>query len=116
MKRNLIIMALASVLMMPVSCTKEMEAPQEPSANHEFDLVEMTFDAVTEGGKTKTTIDPSDGSVTWTAGDAVKFVWELAKEDGSSVSEGLAEGDITKETASFTAEVPIVKVNVVNEL
>ena len=106
MKRNLIIMALASVLMMPVSCTKEMEAPQEPSANHEFDLVEMTFDAVTEGGKTKTTIDPSDGSVTWTAGDAVKFVWELAKEDGSSVSEGLAEGDITKETASFTAEVP----------
>lgn len=106
MKRNLIIMALASVLMMPVSCTKEMEAPQEPSANHEFDLVEMTFDAVTEGGKTKTTIDLSDGSVTWTAGDAVKFVWELAKEDGSSVSEGLAEGDITKETASFTAEVP----------
>ena len=99
-------MALASVLMMPVSCTKEMEAPQEPSANHGFDLVEMTFDAVTEGGKTKTTIDLSDGSVAWTAGDAVKFVWELAKEVGSSVSEGLTEGDITKETASFTAEVP----------
>lgn len=106
MKKNFMIMALASVLMMPVSCTKEMEAPQEPSANHGFDLVEMTFDAVTEGGKTKTTIDLSDGSVAWTAGDAVKFVWELAKEVGSSVSEGLAEGDITKETASFTAEVP----------
>lgn len=106
MKKNFMIMALASVLMMPVSCTKEMEAPQEPSANHGFDLVEMTFDAVTEGGKTKTTIDLSDGSVAWTAGDAVKFVWELAKEVGSSVSEGLTEGDITKETASFTAEVP----------
>ena len=105
MKKNFIMIALASVLMMPVSCTKEMDAPQGPVAENEFDLVEMTFKAQTEAS-TKTAIDLEDGTVTWTAGDAIKFVWELDKIVGEASSAALTADDIAEGTATFNVSAP----------
>ena len=106
MKKNFIMIALASVLMMPVSCTKnEMDAPQGPSSS-EFDLVEMSFTALTEGNGTKTSIDLSDGSVNWAAGDAIKLAWELSGEVSEASSEVLTADDIVDGSATFKVAVP----------
>ena len=106
MKKNFIMIALASVLMMPVSCTKnEMDAPQGPSSS-EFDLVEMSFTALTEGNGTKTSIELSDGSVNWAAGDAIKLTWELSKEVSEASSEVLTADDIVDGSATFKVAVP----------
>lgn len=106
MKKNFIMIALASVLMMPVSCTKnEMDAPKGPSSS-EFDLVEMSFTALTEGNGTKTSIDLSDGSVNWAAGDAIKLTWELSKEVSEASSEVLTADDIVDGSATFKVAVP----------
>lgn len=106
MKKNFIMIALASVLMMPVSCTKnEMDAPQGPSSS-EFDLVEMSFTALTEGNGTKTSINLSDGSVNWASGDAIKLTWELAKEVSEASSEVLTADDIVDGSATFKVAVP----------
>ena len=105
MKKNFIMIALASVLMMPVSCTKnEMDAPQGPSSS-EFDLVEMSFTALTEGNGTKTSI-LSDGSVNWAAGDAIKLTWELSEEVSEASSEVLTSDDIVDGSATFKVAVP----------
>ena len=106
MKKNFIMIALASVLMMPVSCTKnEMDVPQGPSSS-EFDLVEMSFTALTEGNGTKTSIELSDGSVNWAAGDAIKLTWELSEEVSEASSEVLTADDIVDGSATFKVAVP----------
>lgn len=105
MKKNFIMIALASVLMMPVSCTKnEMDVPQGPSSS-EFDLVEMTLEAQTEAS-TKTAIDLAEGTVTWTAGDAIKLVWELDKAVGEASSAALTADDIAAGSAIFNVSAP----------
>ena len=105
MKKNFIMIALASVLMMPVSCTKnEMDAPQGPSSS-EFDLVEMTLEAQTEAS-TKTAIDLAEGTVTWTAGDAIKLVWELDEAVGEASSAALTSDDIAAGSAIFNVSAP----------
>lgn len=105
MKKNFMMIALASVLMMPVSCTKnEMDVPQGPSSS-EFDLVEMTFEAQTEVS-TKTAIDINEGTVTWTAGDAIKLVWELDKTVGEASSATLTTDDIADGSATFNVSAP----------
>lgn len=102
MKKNFIMIALASVLMMPVSCTKnELEAPQGPAAG------ELTFVAYAEGGDSKTTLNEEDGSVVWAIGDQIKFDYELEKVAGEAVlSSVLAEEDIAQGAATFTAALP----------
>ena len=102
MKKNFIMIALASVLMMPVSCTKnELEAPQGPAAG------ELTFVAYAEGGDSKTTLNEEDGSVAWAIGDQIKFDYELEKVAGEAVlSSVLAEGNIVEGAATFTAALP----------
>ena len=102
MKKNFIMIALASVLMMPVSCTKnELEAPQVPAAG------ELTFVAYAEGGDSKTTLNEEDGSVAWAIGDQIKFDYELEKVAGEAVlSSVLAEGNIVEGAATFTAALP----------
>ena len=102
MKKNFIMIALASVLMMPVSCTKnELEAPQGPAVG------ELTFVAYAEGGDSKTTLNEEDGSVAWAIGDQIKFDYELEKVAGEAVlSSVLAEGDIVEGAATFTAALP----------
>lgn len=102
MKKNFIMIALASVLMMPVSCTKnELEAPQGPAAG------ELTFVAYAEGGDSKTTLNEEDGSVAWAIGDQIKFDYELDKVAGEAVlSSVLAEGNIVEGAATFTAALP----------
>lgn len=102
MKKNFMMIALASVLMMPVSCTKnELEAPQGPAAG------ELTFVAYAEGGDSKTTLNEEDGSVAWAIGDQIKFDYELEKVAGEAVlSSVLAEGDIVEGAATFTAALP----------
>ena len=102
MKKNFMMIALASVLMMPVSCTKnELEAPQGPAAG------ELTFVAYAEGGDSKTTLNDEDGSVAWAVGDQIKFDYELEKVAGEAVlSSVLAEGDIVEGAATFTAALP----------
>ena len=105
MKKNFIMIALASVLMMPVSCTKnEIDAPKGPS-QADFDLVEMTFEAQTEVS-TKTAIDLAEGTVTWTAGDAIKLVWELDKAVGEASSAALTADDIAAGSATFNVSAP----------
>ena len=107
MKKNFMMIALASVLMMPVSCTKnEMNAPEDKAPSYDFDLKEMTFDAVPEDGATKTSIDLGTGVVSWNEGDAIKLVWELSKNVGSSTSETLTAENIVEGTASFSVEAP----------
>ena len=107
MKKNFMMIALASVLMMPVSCTKnEMNAPEDKAPSYDFDLKEMTFDAVPEDGATKTSIDLGTGDVSWNEGDAIKLVWELSKNVGSSTSETLTAENIVEGTASFSVEAP----------
>lgn len=102
MKKNFIMIALASVLMTPVSCTKnELEAPQGPAAG------ELTFVAYAEGGDSKTTINEEDGSVAWAIGDQIKFDYELDNVAGEAVlSSVLAEEDIAQGAATFTATLP----------
>ena len=102
MKKNFIMIALASVLMMPVSCTKnEMDAPQGPDAG------ELTFVAYAEGGDSKTTLNEEDGSVAWAVGDQIKFDYELEKVAGESVkSTVLTDGDINEGAATFKASLP----------
>lgn len=102
MKKNFMMIALASVLMMPVSCTKnELEAPQGPEAG------ELTFVAYAEGGDSKTTLNEEDGSVAWAAGDQIKFDYELEKVAGEAVlSSMLVEGDIVDGAAEFKAALP----------
>ena len=102
MKKNFMMIALASVLTMPVSCTKnELEAPQGPAAG------ELTFVAYAEGGDSKTTLNDEDGSVAWAIGDQIKFDYELEKVAGEAVlSSVLAEGDIVEGAATFTAALP----------
>ena len=107
MKKNFIMIALASVLMMPVSCTKnEMDVPVDNVPSNDFDLKEMTFEAVPEDGATKTSIDLGTGVVSWNEGDAIKLVWELSKNVGSSTSETLTAENIVEGTASFSVEAP----------
>ena len=106
MKKNFMMIALASVLMMPVSCTKnEMDAPQS-APSYDFDLKEMTVSAVPEDGITKTSINLEDGVVSWTAGDAIKLAWELGKEVGYSTSATLKADDIVEGVASFVVSAP----------
>lgn len=102
MKKNFIMIALASVLMMPVSCTKnEMDVPQEPDAG------ELTFVAYAEGGDSKTTLNEENGSVAWAVGDQIKFDYELEKVAGESVkSTVLTDGDINEGAATFKASLP----------
>lgn len=102
MKKNFMMIALASVLMMPVSCTKnELEAPKGPAAG------ELTFVAYAEGGDSKTTLNEEDGSVAWAIGDQIKFDYELEDVAGEAVlSSVLAEGDIVEGAATFTAALP----------
>ena len=105
MKKNFIMIALASVLMMPVSCTKnEIDAPKGPS-QADFDLVEMTFEAQTEVS-IKTAIDINEGTVTWIAGDAIKLVWELDKTVGEASSATLTADDIAEGSATFNVSAP----------
>lgn len=107
MKKNFMMIALASVLMMPVSCTKnELDAPEDKAPSYDFDLKEMTFEAVPEDGATKTSIDLGTGVVSWNEGDAIKLVWELSKNVGSSTSETLTAENIVEGTASFSVEAP----------
>ena len=96
MKKNFMMIALASVLMMPVSCTKnELEAPQGPAAG------ELTFVAYAEGGDSKTTLNDEDGSVAWAVGDQIKFDYELDKVAGEQDDNGnwvyLHEGTNTED-------------------
>ena len=107
MKKNFIMIALASVLMMPVSCTKnEIDVPVDNVPSNDFDLKEMTFEAVPEDGATKTSINLGTGVVSWNEGDAIKLVWELSKNVGSSTSETLTAENIVEGTASFSVEAP----------
>ena len=107
MKKNFIVIALASVLMMPVSCTKnEIDAPKGP-AQTEFDLVEMTLEAQTEAStKTAIQFNENEAAVTWTAGDAIKLIWELGKAVGDASSTALTADDIAEGSAVFCVSAP----------
>ena len=107
MKKNFIRIALASVLMMPVSCMmNELETSVDTAPSYEFDLKEMTFEAVAEDGATKTSIDLEAGLVSWNVGDDIKLTWELGKAVGYATSDALNEDDITEGTASFYVSAP----------
>lgn len=101
MKNYLAILTLGLILM-PVSCVNEQlgDKPNEVSTEG------TTFKAVFADG-TKTALNEETGKVSWEAGDAVKFVWELDKTPDFAVSDDLAA---VKDdgSAEFTAAVPSV--------
>ena len=103
------IYVIAAISALVVSCNKEVDTLEQIPAEVDQNLVPMTFKAALEGDNTKTTLDISDGTVAWAAGDAVKFVWEVNGTSGvgSSVSTALTAGDIDGDgAASFNASVP----------
>ena len=107
MKKYLYIIICAGLAM--VSCAKtEQDLPQKPEQPEvEQNTVPVTFKAVMENGA-KTTIEivGTAGIVSWDAGDAVKFIYEVDKTPGAVTSAALTDGDITDGTASFTADFP----------
>lgn len=101
MKNYLAILTLGLILM-PVSCVNE----QLGDKSNEVPKEGTTFKAVFADG-TKTALEESTGKVTWEAGDAVKFVWELDKNPEEAVSDALSAVN-EDGSADFTAAVPTV--------
>lgn len=108
MKRMFLLFGLAATV---VACGKEIVMEISPVTSKDPHLVQMTFEAVTEGS-TKTSIDMETniGAVSWEEGDAVKFMWELTPTDNAvepynSSAHGSArstETDINDGVARFT--------------
>lgn len=104
MKKYYVMLLMAAAL---VACSKEQEvADPKETPSVEQNLVPMQFTASLEDAGTKTDLNTSTGAVSWAAGDAVKFVWELDGTPSSANSDALTAGDIDAGVATFTASVP----------
>ncbi|MCQ2336984.1 MAG: hypothetical protein MJ010_07395 [Paludibacteraceae bacterium] len=93
MKKSTFILAVAAVLFAFVSCEKKGSVEQQASE----ELIEKTFYAI-QGGKEKTTLNPSTLATLWTAGDAIKVYPEAG---GAGTNFTLADGAGESE-ATFT--------------
>lgn len=98
----------AAALTVFAACNqKEEDFNKEQVTDPVIETVKMQFRAATEDSPSKTTLTPETGAVSWTAGDAVKFVYELDGTPGSAISSTLNAEDIDGEgVATFTASVP----------
>ena len=107
MKKFYIIATIVATISFAISCNKEVDSPQNVIDTPEGILTKMSFSALMEGDNTKTTLNASNGAVSWAVGDAVKFVWELDGTPSSAVSDALTIDDIdVSGAATFTASVP----------
>ena len=103
MKKIFAIISLAALLM-PVSCVKDELAGLE---NGSLTGKGMAFTAVMGDTHSKTVLDPETGNVSWAAGDAIKFDYEIQKEDYEPVvSSELTEAAVG--AATFYVEIPTV--------
>ena len=112
-KRIFTYLAIAAVALS--ACRKE--EPQQPGNPEEkpdpTELVEMKFEVSVEKNSlpaqatsTKTELN-EDGSVLWSVGDKMRFIYEVDGTAGSAVSEALTAEDIKEDgSATITVEVP----------
>lgn len=104
MKRISIYMAAVSFIF--CACNKEAEpqTPEKPEIDP-LELVEMTFDASAKT-TTKTSLN-DDGTVSWSIGDKMNFIYEVDGTAGVAISEPLtAEAIKADGSAEITVQVP----------
>lgn len=104
MKRISIYMAAVSFIF--CACNKEAEpqTPEKPETDP-LELVEMTFDASAKV-TTKTSLN-DDGTVSWSIGDKMNFIYEVDGTAGVAISEPLtAEAIKADGSAEITVQVP----------
>ncbi len=91
-----------AALVISQSCTKNEMEPQPvvPAGGDKVNFTAMTEPA------SKTVLNNEDHTVSWAAGDALKFVWDQEGTSSSAVSDPLAEGDIKDGVATFSVAVP----------
>lgn len=116
MKKRIFTFLAIAALALSACKKEELQQPttqpeQKPDAT---ELVEMTFEAaveknslpVAQPASTKTEIK-EDGTVLWSAGDKIAFVYEVDGTTGTSVSEALTAEDIKEDgSATITVQVP----------
>ena len=107
MKRFYIYITVAAMAV--CACNKEVEpaTPEKPETDP-LELVEMTFEAAAEKiDGTKTSISETDGTVSWSVGDKMNFIYEVNGTSGVSLSEPLTAEDINADgSAKITVKVP----------
>lgn len=100
---------MAAAAMAVCACNKEAEpeTPQKPETDP-LELVEMTFEAATKTiDGTKTSLNETDGTVSWSVGDKMNFIYEVNGTSGVSLSEPLTAEDINADgSARITVKVP----------
>ena len=107
MKKSIFYSVLAGLLIVSCAKTEQDLSPKPEQPEVEQNTVPVTFKAITENGA-KTTIDiaGTEGTVSWAAGDDVKFIYEVDKTPGAVTSAALATSDIDAGIATFTGEFP----------
>ncbi len=93
MKKSTFILAAAAVSFALVGCEKKGSVEQQASG----ELIEKTFYA-NQGGKEKTTLNPSTLATLWTAGDALK----VYPETGGAGNDFTLAGGAGESEATFT--------------
>ncbi|MBO4446794.1 MAG: hypothetical protein J5764_01565, partial [Bacteroidales bacterium] len=100
MKRLFYILCAGLIVLAAASCQKEFGNQNDgPVSNGELTTVTISAMLVNGDDEARTTLDTSDGSVSWKSTDRIKVVWN----GGSGISED--NPDIDGDNATFTVAI-----------